>query len=29
MCAKVIQLARLEEFVQEELHGGNLVRVVV
>lgn len=29
MPAKVIQLARLEEFVQEELHEGNLVRVVV
>jgi hypothetical protein len=29
MSPKVIQLARLEEFVQEELHEGNLVRVVV
>jgi hypothetical protein len=29
MSPKVIQLARLEEFVQEELHEGNLVRIVV
>jgi hypothetical protein len=29
MPAHVIQLARLEELVQEELHEGNLVRVVV
>jgi hypothetical protein len=29
MSAKVIQLARLEEFVQEDLCEGNLVRVVV
>jgi hypothetical protein len=29
MSPKVIQLARLEEFIQEELHEGNLVRVVV
>jgi hypothetical protein len=29
MPAHVIQLARLEEFAQEELHEGNLVRVVV
>ena len=28
MFPKVIQLARLEEFIQEELHEGNLVRVV-
>jgi hypothetical protein len=27
--ANVIQLAQLEEFVREVLHGGNLVRVVV
>lgn len=27
--AKVIQLAQLEEFVQEDLHQGNIVRVVV
>ena len=29
MSTKVIQLARLEELAQEELHEGNLVRVVV
>jgi hypothetical protein len=29
MPANVIQLARLEELVEEELHEGNLVRVVV
>jgi hypothetical protein len=29
MSAKVIQLAQLEEFVQEDLHEGNIVRVVV
>jgi hypothetical protein len=29
MSVQVIQLARLEELVEEELHEGNLVRVVV